>query len=157
MAGQAGTVLVAGGDSRLSGLTPDGALRAMTGSRDQQHEMPFGIPVANTFAISALRHMLEVDTTPEQLAQVAVVHREHARRAPDAQMTPPITVDDVLASGWVTTTGHRLDCSLISDGSAAFIVTSTDRAKGPGDRTAGADPGQRRVLHARAPVPDGRR
>ena len=34
----------------------------------------------------------------------------------------PITVDDVLNSGWVTTPYHKLDCSLISDGGAAFIV-----------------------------------
>lgn len=132
VAGQAETVLVVGADSLLSGLTPDGALRSMTESRDQQYEMPFGIPVANTFAMTAQRHMIEFGTTPEQFAQVAVVHREHARRTPGAQMTAPITVDDVLASGWVTTPYHKLDCSLISDGGAAFIVTSAERARALG-------------------------
>jgi acetyl-CoA acetyltransferase len=127
--GLAETVLVVGADSLLSGLTPDLALRAMSESRDQQYEMPFGIPVANTFAMTAQRHMAEYGTTAEQLAQVAVVHREHARRTPGAQMTAPITVDEVLASGWVTTPYHKLDCSLISDGGAAFIVTSAERAR----------------------------
>jgi acetyl-CoA acetyltransferase len=127
--GLAETVLVVGADSLLTGLTPDLALRAMSESRDQQYEMPFGIPVANTFAMTAQRHMAEYGTTAEQLAQVAVVHREHARRTPGAQMTAPITVDEVLASGWVTTPYHKLDCSLISDGGAAFIVTSAERAR----------------------------
>ena len=52
---------------------------------------------------------------------------DHAMRTPGAQMTEPITVDDVLNSGWVTTPYHKLDCSLISDGAAAFVVSAADR------------------------------
>src|SRR5262245_15637342 len=113
--GLAETVLVVAGHSLLTGLTPDLALRSMTESRDQQYEMPFGIPVANTFAMTAHRHMKDFGTTPEQLAKVAVVQREHARRTAGAQMTKPITVDDVLRSEMVTSPYHKLDCSLISD------------------------------------------
>lgn len=127
--GLAEIVLVVGGDSLLTGLTPDMALRSMTESRDQQYEMPFGIPVANTFAMTAHRHMKEFGTTPEQLATVAVIQRRHASCTPGAQQTTPITVDDVLNSGLVTTPYHKLDCSLISDGGAAFILTSAEHAK----------------------------
>lgn len=127
-AGLADNVLVLGADSLLTGLSPDLALRSMTESRDQQYEMPFGIPVANTFAMTAHRHMREFGTTSGQFAKVAVIHREHAMRTPGAQMSEPISVDDVLNSGWVTTPYHKLDCSLISDGAAAFIVTAADRA-----------------------------
>ena len=130
--GLADTVLVVGADSLLTGLTPDLALRSLTESRDQQYEMPFGIPVANTFAMTAQRHMLEYGTTPEQLATVAVIERAHAAATPGAQMTAPITVDDVLSSGWVTTPYHKLDCSLISDGGAALVVTSAERARALG-------------------------
>ncbi len=125
--GLAENVLVLGADSLLTGLSPDLALRSMTESRDQQYEMPFGIPVANTFAMTAHRHMKEFGTTAEQFAKVAVIHREHALRTPGAQTTESITVDDVLHSGWVTTPYHKLDCSLISDGAAAFVVSSSDR------------------------------
>ncbi|MGB3447572.1 MAG: thiolase [Xanthobacteraceae bacterium] len=130
--GLAETVLVVGGDSLLSGLTPELALRSLTESRDQQYEMPFGIPVANTFAMTAHRHMKEFGTTPEQLAQVAVTQRQHAARTPGAQQTAPITVEDVLNSKMVTTPYHKLDCSLISDGGAAFVLTSAERAKALG-------------------------
>ncbi len=126
--GLADTVLVACGDSLLSGMTPDMAMRAMTESRDQQYEMPFGIPVANTFAMTCLRHMKQYGTTSEQLAQVAVTFREHAARTPGAQKTAPITVDDVLNSKMVTTPYHKLDCSLISDGAVALILTSAEKA-----------------------------
>ena len=128
-AGLANVVLVVGGDSLLTGLTPDLALRSLAESRDQQYEMPFGIPVANTFAMTAHRHMKEFGTTAEQLAQVAVIERRHAMRTPGAQQTAPITVEDVLNSGMVTTPYHKLDCSLISDGGAAFVLASAERAK----------------------------
>ncbi len=127
--GLAKVVLVVAGDSLMTGLTPDLALRSLTESRDQQYEMPFGIPVANTFAMTAHRHMKEFGTTAEQLAEVAVVQRRHAARTPGAQQTTPITVDDVLNSGWVTTPYHKLDCSLISDGGAAFVLTSAEHAR----------------------------
>lgn len=127
--GLAETVLVVGADSLLSGLSTDLTLRSMSESRDQQYEMPFGIPVANTFAMTAHRHMKEYGTTAEQLAKVAVIQREHALRTPGAYLKKPITVADVLNSGWVTTPYHKLDCSLITDGGAAFIVTSAARAK----------------------------
>lgn len=130
--GLAETVLMVGGDSLLSGLTPELALRSLTESRDQQYEMPFGIPVANTFAMTAHRHMKEFGTTPEQLAQVAVTQRQHAARTPGAQQTAPITIEDVLNSKMVTTPYRKLDCSLISDGGAAFVLTSAERAKALG-------------------------
>lgn len=130
--GLARYVLVASGDSLLTGLTPDLALQSMTESRDQQYEVPFGIPVSNTFAMTAHRHMRDYGTTPEQLAEVAVIHREHASRTPGAQKTAPITVEDVLASPMVTTPYHKLDCSLISDGGAAFVVASAQDAQALG-------------------------
>lgn len=130
--GLAETVLVVGGDSLLSGLTPELALRSLTESRDQQYEMPFGIPVANTFAMTAHRHMKEFGTTPQQLAQVAVTQRQHAARTPGAQQTAPITIEDVLNSKMVTSPYRKLDCSLISDGGAAFVLTSAERAKALG-------------------------
>jgi acetyl-CoA acetyltransferase len=122
-------VLVVAADSLMTGLTPDLALRSLTESRDQQYEMPFGIPVANTFAMTAHRHMREYGTTAEQLAAVAVTQRRHASRTPGAQQTAPISIDDVLNSGMVTSPYHKLDCSLISDGGAAFILTSAEHAK----------------------------
>lgn len=132
--GLAEAVLVVGGDSLLTGLTPDLAMRSMTESRDQQYEMPFGIPVANTFAMTAHRHMKEYGTTAEHFAASAVIMREHASRTPGAQQTKPITIEDVIASPMVTTPYRKLDCSLISDGAAAFVLVSAERAKALGVR-----------------------
>ncbi|MBI1959896.1 MAG: thiolase [Candidatus Rokubacteria bacterium] len=128
-AGLADTVVVCCGDNMLSGLTRDLAVKALIESRDPQYEAPFGLLVATTFALTAQRHMAEYGTTPEQLARVAVVTRGHALKKPGAHMTAPITVEDVLASKPITTPYHMLDCALVSDGGAAFVLTAAERAR----------------------------
>jgi acetyl-CoA acetyltransferase len=67
-------------------------------------------------------------TTPEHLASVAVQARRYAARNPAAQMRDPISIDDVLASRMIADPLHLLDCSLVSDGGAAVILTSAERA-----------------------------
>ncbi|MFO1190260.1 MAG: thiolase [Alphaproteobacteria bacterium] len=127
--GLADVVLFAIGDALLSGLTADMALKAMSESRDQQYEMPFGIPASNTFAMIGARHAHVYGTTPEQRAAAAVIQRKHAVATPGAQMKEPITIEDVLNSKMVTTPYRKLECSLISDGGVAWIVTTPERAK----------------------------
>ena len=128
-AGLAETVVVCCGDNMLSGMTRDLAVKALIESRDPQYEAPFGLLVATTFALTAQRHMAEYGTTREQLARVAVITREHAGRKPGAHMTAPLTVDDVLASKLITTPYRMLDCALVSDGGAALVLTSAERAR----------------------------
>jgi len=128
-AGLADTVVVCCGDNMLSGLTRDLAVKVLIESRDPQYEAPFGLLVATTFALTAQRHMAEYGTTPEQLARVAVVTRRHALKKPGAHMTAPITAEDVLASKLITTPYHMLDCALVSDGGAAFVLTAAERAR----------------------------
>ncbi len=128
-AGLAETVVVCCGDNMLSGMPRDLAVKALIESRDPQYEAPFGLLVATTFALTAQRHMAEYGTTREQLARVAVITREHARRKPGAHMTAPLTVGDVLASKPITTPYHMLDCALVSDGGAALVLTAAERAR----------------------------
>jgi acetyl-CoA acetyltransferase len=93
------------------------------------YEVPYGAlwPIAG-YAFMARRHMYEYGTTPEQLAEVAVAARAWAGRNPGALERTPITVDDVLASPLVADPLHRLDCCLVSNGGAALVVTSPERA-----------------------------
>jgi acetyl-CoA acetyltransferase len=73
--------------------------------------------------------MHEYGTTAEQLASVAVSTRQHAERNPAAQMRTPISINDVLTSRLIADPLHLLDCSLVSDGGAAVILTSAERAR----------------------------
>src|SRR5581483_4962660 len=96
----------------------------------EDYDEPFGLTSAvSQHATVAARHMYEFGTTGEQLAAVAVAFRKHAARNPAATMRTPITVEDVLASRWVTKPLHLLDCCLVSDGAGAVVVTSSERAR----------------------------
>ncbi len=80
-------------------------------------------------ALGLTRHMHEYGTTHEQLGAIAVAFRKHAMLNPEAQMREPMTLEDYLRSRWIVWPFHLLDCCLTSDGGAAVIVTSAERAK----------------------------
>jgi acetyl-CoA acetyltransferase len=127
--GMCNTVLITMGDSQLSGLSRDKAIEAMSGAGHPQFERPYGPPIPAFYALLARAHEHAYGTTPAQRAAVAVACRKHASMNPAAQMRKPITVDDVLNSRMIADPLHLLDCSLVSDGGAAIIMTSAERAR----------------------------
>jgi len=94
-------------------------------------ELPFGwFPQPVYFATIARRHMYEYGTTPEQLGAIAVSARRHANGHPGAVMhDKPLTLDDYLAKPMLVDPLRMEDCCLVSDGGAAFVMTSPERAR----------------------------
>jgi len=127
--GVCNTVLITMADNMLSGLSRDRAIEAMSTAGHAQFERPYGPPIPGFYALIAQAHMHAYGTTSEQLAAVAVACRKHASLNPAAQMRQPITIDDVLNSKMIAHPLHLLDCSLVSDGGAAVVMTSAERAK----------------------------
>lgn len=123
------TVLITMADNMLSGLSRDKAIEAMSTAGHAQFERPYGPPIPGFYALIARAHMHAYGTTSEQLAAVSVACRKHAALNPAAQMRDPITVNDVLNSKIIADPLHLLDCSLVSDGGAALIMTSAERAQ----------------------------
>ena len=80
-------------------------------------------------ALGATRHMHDYGTTHDQLGAIAVAFRKHACLNPQAQMREPITLEEYHRSRWVVWPFHILDCCQVSDGAAAVIVTSAERAR----------------------------
>jgi acetyl-CoA acetyltransferase len=139
-AGFATTVLVAASDNLLTASSSDrhagrtGALARMMSIHDLEFVEPYGNIPATNFALMTRRYMHEFGWTREQLAEVAVALRYHASVTPGAFMTQPITAADVLAAPMVADPFGRLDCSIVTDGGVAYIVTRADRAAdGPHD------------------------
>ena len=93
------------------------------------YEQPYGSTIASCYALAATRHMAEFGTTSDQLAEIAVGVREFAGLNPNALYQKPITVDDVLSSPMIADPLHLLDCCVVADGGAAFIMTTEDRAR----------------------------
>jgi acetyl-CoA acetyltransferase len=98
----------------------------------KQHlEVPFGwFPQPVYFATIMRRHMIEFGTTVEHTGAVAVACRRHANLTPGAVMhAKPLSLDDYLASPMLADPLRLHDSCLISDGGAAFVTTSLDRAR----------------------------
>ena len=105
-----------------------GRASAAIGERDP-YEAPFKAPMPVTaYALAAARHMHEYATSPEQLAEVAVSARAWAARNPLAFEREPLTVEDVLAAPRVADPLGVRDCCLVTDGGAAAVVVSAERA-----------------------------
>ena len=124
--GMCDTVLITMADNMLSGLSRDKAIEAMSTAGHSQFERPYGPPIPAFYALIAQAHMNEYGTKSEQFAAIAVACRKHASLNPAAQMRERITVEDVLNSKMIASPLHLLDCSLVSDGGAAIIMTSAD-------------------------------
>jgi len=93
------------------------------------YEAPYGNTLVGAYAMAARRHMHQYGTTSEQLAEIAVVTRQHAGLNPPAMYCKPITIQDVLDSCMIADPLHLLDCCVVSDGGGAVLVTTEERAR----------------------------
>jgi len=84
---------------------------------------------AGLHALAAQRHMALHGTRPEALAEVAIAARAHAARTPHAQSKKPLDVAGYFASRMLVEPLRRADCCLISDGAAAVVVCTPERAR----------------------------
>jgi acetyl-CoA acetyltransferase len=94
-----------------------------------QFDVPYGHTLIAKYAMVARRHMYEFGTTIEQLAEIAVSARYNAKDNPEAYYRDPITIDDVLNSPMMCDPFTALQCCIRSDGGAAIVVTSEERAR----------------------------
>jgi acetyl-CoA acetyltransferase len=94
-------------------------------------ELPFGwFPQPVYFATIARRHMHDYGTKPDQLGAIAVACRRHANLHPGAVMHgKPLSLDDYLAQPMLVEPLRLADCCLISDGGAAYVMTTPERAR----------------------------
>lgn len=81
------------------------------------------------YALAARRHMETYGTTSEQLGAIAVGQRAWAADNPVAQFRSPLLLEEHQSSPLIADPLHLLDCCLVSNGAAAVIVTSAERAR----------------------------
>jgi acetyl-CoA acetyltransferase len=101
------------------------------GAIARDYYLPHGLTAPpQWYALMARRHMHEFGTRPEQLGAIAVAMRKHAQLNPKAVMHgKPMTLDDYLASPMIAAPYRLFDCCLETDGGAAVVVTSAERAR----------------------------
>ncbi|QQS38842.1 thiolase domain-containing protein [Candidatus Woesebacteria bacterium] len=121
--GQNKTVLVVGVEKMTDLSTPDITAALMQAS-DDEVESFYGANFAGLYALMATVYMDKYGLTQKDLATIAVKNHHNARLNPNAHFHNSITVDDVLNSAPVASPLKLFDCSPISDGAAAVILTS---------------------------------
>lgn len=127
--GQAEVVLCVRGDNTLSGISSSGMVALIREMCHAEFEFPYGLTTPGGYALAAQRYLHDYGTTREHLAAVAVTMRKHAANKENAMNKEPLTIEDVLSSRIIAEPLSKYDCSIISDGGAAFIVTTEAKAK----------------------------
>ncbi|MEM4379799.1 MAG: thiolase family protein [Thermoplasmatales archaeon] len=130
--GQAEVVLCVRGDNTLSGISSSGMVALIREMCHAEFEFPYGLTTPGGYALAAQRYLYEYGLKREHLAAVAVTMRKHARMKENAMNKEPLSIDDVLKSRIIAEPLSKYDCSIISDGGAAFIVTTEEKAKALG-------------------------
>jgi acetyl-CoA acetyltransferase len=94
------------------------------------YALPFGLmSPAQMFALPARRHMAVYGTTIDHFAEVSVNARRNAANNPDAILRTEISVEDHHRSRMISDPLRLLDCCLESDGAAAMVLTTPERAR----------------------------
>lgn len=128
LTGQATTVLITGGQA---GVLGGGRVASYTQPGNEFVE-PFGAFTAAHFALVAQRHLVRFPHARRGAAEIAATIRTTASANPEAVMSGrgPYTAEDVLAAPAVVDPFTLLDLCLASEGGAAVVVTTLERARG---------------------------
>ncbi|MGV9171570.1 MAG: acetyl-CoA acetyltransferase [Promethearchaeia archaeon] len=81
------------------------------------------------FSMAATRSFQEFGWTKEDLARVAVKNHSNGAQHPKAHFQSEITVDKAMKAPMIADPLGRFDCCAMSDGSAALILTTPEKAE----------------------------
>lgn len=110
---------------------PQGAFKTIF---DHTLEQPLNPTLIWIFALEMNRYMSRYGITKKDIALVSVKNKRNALDHPAAQIPEKITVEDVLNSELLAWPVNRLDISPASDGAAAVILASEERARKISDK-----------------------
>jgi len=126
-------VVLAGGVERAASMGTALATRTFAMFTDSHYEYPAGLTFPAMFGmlthLYAKRYGIPLEKLKEQMALVSVQSHYYGMLNPKAQFHKEITVDDVLNGFMVTSPLQLLDCCPFSDGAAAVVLASEEKAK----------------------------
>ena len=122
--GCAKNVLVVGFEQTASRLSRNGVQKVFSLSFDAELEGWAGVNTAALYALSYQAYCERYEIDPFLAAQVSVKNHGNAVNNRYAHNPMDITVGDVAASEMISDPYRLLDCSIVSDGAAAVVLSN---------------------------------
>lgn len=121
--GDCGRVLIVAGEimTRVSTIEATELMSQVIDADERRH----GATMTALAALATRRYMVEYGLTEEELALVAVKNHDNGTGNPYAHFQKSISVSDVLSSRMIADPLKLYDCSPISDGAVAVVLTGT--------------------------------
>lgn len=121
--GKAKTALVIGVE-KMTDADPEMIAHALMGAADADRDQQCGLTFPGIFGLIAQRYMHEYGLLRDQLSLVSSTHHHSAIQNPFAQFHIDVSPDDVSCSTAVADPLRLMDCSPVSDGAAACILST---------------------------------
>ena len=122
-------LVVVGGVEKMTNVKANEVTRVLSTASDYERESLLGATFPSIYAMIAKRHMHSFGTTEEQMAEVSVKNHSNAISNEFAQFKKRISVDDVMNSMKISDPIKLLDSSPVTDGAAAVVIASEDKAR----------------------------
>lgn len=126
-------VVLAGGTEKALAMGTPYATRTFAMGSDSRYEGPTGVTFPGIFAMMAhlyaSKYGIPLQKLKEQMAAVAVKNHRNGTFHPKAHFQKEITQETVFNSIMVADPLQLFDCCPFSDGAAAVVLTSADKAK----------------------------
>jgi acetyl-CoA C-acetyltransferase len=127
LAGTYSNILVVGVE-KMTDVSGGDATKGLARAADEELEGFFGVTFPSLYAMMAREYMRKYKVTRKELAEASVVNHEHGLLNPKAHFRRAISVADVLNSADVSEPLGLLDCSPISDGAAALVLSAEKKS-----------------------------
>lgn len=124
LAGHHNTVMVLGIEKMTDSNQDEVTAGLMAAGSDEERQA--GVTFPGIYALIAQAYMQKYGISEEIIAGVSVKNHYHGSLNSKAQFRKAITVADVMNSGRIADPLKLLDCSPISDGASAVIITNQE-------------------------------
>ena len=118
------TALVVGAE-KMTDVSVQDVTQALSAAASGE-EQNVGLTFPGLYGILAQQYLQTYHYTEEHLAHVSVKNHYHGTFNEKAQFRREITVDQVMKSTYVASPLKMLDCSPITDGAAAVVLTGNE-------------------------------
>lgn len=125
--GRAKNVLVIGAE-KMTDLSTEQVAEGLMGAADAEEDRPAGLTFPGIFGLVAARYMHDYKLSRDDLSLVSAVHHKNAVANPFAQFRSEVSPESVTASSMIADPLRLLDCSPISDGAAACVLSTAHKS-----------------------------